>query len=371
VSRPAAHLWLAASLHDIKWAVIGIAGGAVLATLIVVLFISPANQADLKGALKWVLPSLLLGAALTTAVFVLPRKANQPAPAKRRVPGEYLYLDSDRVNAYLGQLNVGLSPNEERTLTKTSAAQAQLGAGGVTLGGSRQEQNFVRAVVTPDAADRFYDLRKRLDDLGDITHIDPSKDLAKKLPNLEEGDFVEFARAHLLVPPYASVLPKANYAPQIGHPQVKPHLLAPVLPTERARLQAYFDLLSFPHGKGTVTGRIAANDFRIPFLVEDRTHSTKVFIPMRNSKLALEPGLMSGDVKILAKVTRVLTTKNDNYFDVQTVISFGHALQQADPLVLRRLHIRRRGKRSAQAVVTNSATLTGPALVAVPIAAYK
>jgi hypothetical protein len=62
-----------------------------------------------------------------------------------RLPGEYLYLDDERVLAYLGQLRGGVSASEERSMTSSSQKEAKLGVSEVVqIGGTLKEERTRR-----------------------------------------------------------------------------------------------------------------------------------------------------------------------------------------------------------------------------------
>jgi hypothetical protein len=58
-----------------------------------------------------------------------------------RLPAEYLYLDDERVDAYLGQLHGGVALSEQRSRSVTRSRQARASASQVVqVGGSVQQQ---------------------------------------------------------------------------------------------------------------------------------------------------------------------------------------------------------------------------------------
>src|SRR2546423_6936609 len=74
-------------------------------------------------------------------------------------PAEYLYLDSARVFAYLGQLLGGLSASQTRSSSIEDALTADLKGGSLAeLSRSQKRLQSLQEVVTPTAADRFYRL---------------------------------------------------------------------------------------------------------------------------------------------------------------------------------------------------------------------
>jgi len=122
-----------------------------------------------NGALRWILAHgrSLAGAAFVVAVAVvaaLVLLGSDPVkprvePASDTPPAEYLYLDSARVLAYLGQARGGLSESEKRTLSAKSAREASLKGGPLAeVTGSSEQATSIEETVTPAAADRFLTL---------------------------------------------------------------------------------------------------------------------------------------------------------------------------------------------------------------------
>jgi hypothetical protein len=74
-------------------------------------------------------------------------------------PAEFLYIDNDRVAAYLAQLQGGRATGERlsRTLTRELSGTASAG-GSFEVGASAQEQSFVEREVTPTAASNYFRL---------------------------------------------------------------------------------------------------------------------------------------------------------------------------------------------------------------------
>jgi hypothetical protein len=291
-------------------------------------------------------------------------------------PGEYLYLDNDRVRAYLGQIEGGLSQREERRITQSNRTNAGLSVPQASVAGSTQRDTYVRRVVTPDDADRFYTLREDLRIHGWLHELDASRQqpFLHGVAKLHPGDFVEINGGELRIPSFAAVFAKANYAEQLVAPhqrRVPRRLLAPITTATRIALADYI----------AHVGR----DPRLPFRVaapQSASGHVRVLLPLRASRLGYQPGLASGAVQIVAKVVRTVPAPHDgdsrrqrlkeSYLDIDTVTSFGRALQRADRVVLKRLHIvRDHPTLGIRPIVTRAARVTGPGLVLLPIAVYK
>ena len=72
------------------------------------------------------LVSLIVALDLVGVLDVFGDEQIEPSSGSR-LPQEFLYLDDERVDAYLGQLRGGLSPTEQRSLSLTKKIDARLG----------------------------------------------------------------------------------------------------------------------------------------------------------------------------------------------------------------------------------------------------
>lgn len=82
-------------------------------------------------------------------------------------PPEFLYLDTERTLAYLGEIRGGLSEVEKRMqsakATQTANIKSSLASGlSADLNASRERQQAIEEVVTPKATDRFVTLLHEL-----------------------------------------------------------------------------------------------------------------------------------------------------------------------------------------------------------------
>jgi hypothetical protein len=330
----------------------------------------PGRRLGALGA-NWKAVSLALAvfglgalAGAVIAYYVVPRFQTSPAGVP---PAEFLYLDNDRVAAYLGQMSGGLSSREKRSNTTSRQAEARAGSEKVVgVGGSVKEDQFVEALVTPLAADRFYDLlgKLRTGDWLDELDAQNFEEFSQKAEDARPGDFVEIKNVQVLTPTYASLLPKASYSSLIllrNQPQITLKQRAQTIGKRRPELRRYL--------------RRLPPDPRVPFvaLVGDN----KVFLPARYSKLADAPSLLSGRITVVGKVIRNVGSPypqvtareatEDAYYDIETVTSFSRALKRAPPSIRKLVHMPRK---RVDGRVAKSATFREPALVVVPVAMY-
>ena len=316
-------------------------------------------------------------------------------PAPDTPPGEYVYLDSARVLAYLGQIAGGLSPSEKRTLATQEEAKGSAKVGPVEVGGTQSSEQSVEQTVTPTATDRFYTLLQQLRGGRSRTafgatrvwlhELDATLDatntfdeLMGELCRTREGDFVRIADAHLFLAPYASVFPRVSYASSyLGGEISRPRrpLYAPVSDKESHDVAAYLAAVG--------------NDPRLPFVLPSlratggsNDEVVTFLVPARYSGIVDEPSLLSGNLTVVGKVVyRDLTRRNGKscgvpvpgsgpreYLDRQTVSLFAPALAKASPSILANLQL---DPATILERVTLSATFASPVVVVVPVAIYQ
>jgi hypothetical protein len=213
-------------------------------------------------------------------------------------PYEYVYLDSARVESYLGQViggNIG-SESRSETTTNNSNVGVQVEAVG-SAGASTSKQLTTSAVVTLTEADRFY---KLLDDLkadNALTTVDvKSEALSPELEGLQEGAMVRIENAFIHLPPYLSAYPQLRYA-SYDISAVSNVFETPALskfgPSEvelvhraKAAREAFMT-------------RVGANP-RIPFTVSPP--GTTIVIPAHFVDLTGDPSLLSTNLTVVGKV---------------------------------------------------------------------
>jgi hypothetical protein len=300
-------------------------------------------------------------------------------------PAEYLYLDSERVFAYLGQLLGGLSASQTRSSSIEDALTANLKGGSLAeLSRSQKRLQSLQEVVTPTAADRFYRL---LIVLREAKSKRPSEREAnwlftldghpgpeafntflKRLEDIHEGDFVRIVDAHLVLPPFAAFLAKTRYATPYTPPGV---------PTPR-----YFGRLLNRTGGAKVLRKyrnlLGANP-TLPFVlpVRGRVRLT-VFVPARYQALFDNPRLLSGNLTVVGKVIfkdprlpgeepcHRLVHRCD-YVDRQTIATWSSALTKGPPLVREVLGVEGRPVDTVRAFVRFGV----PVMVVLPMAIYQ
>ena len=171
--------------------------------------------------------------------------------AGSRVPGEFLYLDDERVDAYLGQLRGGLSSTEQRSISLTERHEEQAGFDPVVqVGGGSERQEVINRTVEPNAADRFFLLQSELEarfkqaERGprfmEIKAAGNACPEMKSLEKIKEGQILRILGANLLVPTYALALAKLAHADQFrahGQKEVKPERLAQLAPAAQRGLK--------------------------------------------------------------------------------------------------------------------------------------
>jgi hypothetical protein len=287
-----------------------------------------------------------------------------------RLPGEYLYLDDERVDAYLSQLQGGLSRSERRSTTSTEEQQAQLGSGPVVqVGGKTGQQEVSERTLFTQAADRFFELEGELE--SRFTHaqdvdlrfmeMEAAENACgeiKRLVNIKEGQILRITGANLRVPTYALALAKVAHADQFRPPSQPP---VPSKELARLALESQPGLRRFVKRLGPDPGL----PFRLKIMRRPRC---EVFMPARYSKVRDAPSLLTGPVTIVGKVVRRLTMKEKHYFDVDTAVRWERALEQSGRGVRRTLGIDGVGVRR---VVNASAAIDWPGLVLLPLAIYK
>jgi hypothetical protein len=273
-------------------------------------------------------------------------------PPADLAPAEYVYLDSSRVSAYLGQAVGGLGPSETRTQQLTDNVNASLSAGTTAqLGASEQAQSMTQTTVTATAADHFYTFLRLLrktgelhpstsganDDcsardstrwLGDVDASAAAGTIAARLACIGQGNFVRVTNAHLYLPPYAHALPRAQNASVFYDRFAKLNisLNAPTLPAV-----VQHDVTSYQ--------KIVGRNPRLPFVattigVVTRAQPAPVtfFVPARYKGLTREPSLLSAPVTVMGKIVYMSLAPNHSrtgYTDVPTVTTFGRAMLAA------------------------------------------
>ena len=183
------------------------------------------------------------------------------------------------------------------------------------INGTTERQSSLEETVTPAATDRFFTLLLKLRSGGEmrdghraawlhdidvrLPHPASAERLRLQLDGVQEGDFVRIRDAHLSLPPYASLAPRARYAPVYSPdpaaPSQRPRTAASV--GQQRDLKAYLKRLGrdpvLPFVVGTPTSRQTPAD------------ALRFFVPARYSGLLDNARLVAGNLTIVGKVTYI------------------------------------------------------------------
>lgn len=306
-------------------------------------------------------------------------------------PYEYMYLDSARVDTYLGELDEGEVGSENRTMTTSSSANASLQVD--TLGSATAATSHERttsAVVTFSEADRFYKLQDDLKkDDALVTLVAGSAELSPRLAGrLTEGSMVRIENAQLHLPPYVSAYPQLRYAlykgePERGYTEEPKEAVfgkAPLTqfaPSEEILGQAV------RAQRAAFIQRVGENP-RLPFTttVAGRT----IVVPARFASVTGDPSLLSSHVTVVGK----LAFNGPRFGDGASEATFFPALIHAPEMLLQDLGVRskllsniaRQARRTHESRMTllhedlfkalqRSLTYNGQVLEIIPVAIYN
>jgi hypothetical protein len=291
----------------------------------------PRLRASLPKAVAAVfLVAVGAGAALTIRHFWPNGRSNDffSVPASKRPPGEYLYLDSTRVSAYLSQLENGLSDSELQTLSRSTSLNLGASGQGLQAGGTVQSTRSLQATVTPTAASLFYRLEGRLGDRGWLRSDDAAASFHEFAAPLlgpeaaQEGQFIELKNCLLKLPAFARVYPKLTPG-------------TPALPLS-----------------------LKVED-------QDGDHFDLLF-PIAYAALGNEPSLFETRLTVVGKLIRKVSP-GKTYTDVVTKTAFAHALASHRAL-LKALHL---PKQTVMRQFAAAVSVRGPGAVILPIAILK
>jgi hypothetical protein len=338
---------------------------------------------------------VVVAAALVIGGVIGRKQAELDAnlPSADTPPAEYLYLDTARVLAYLGQVEGGLSKEEKRTLGVSQKTSAQLTGGKVAeLSAEVNSQIASEQTVAPTVADRFYRFLRlmRVDRRDDrppsLTHdgrwlndLDapvsgantPQSVRQKVLTPLEEGEFIRIRVARLCAPAYVGVLRKLAYLPgctaSSNRPGTPPRTAASR--SERKATKAYARRLP----KGTLIP-LMAKTRRADRAGQPRQAIT-FLLPTPYSGLTPNAALLANPVTIVGKVVykdiRLKKPSTDvrplRYIDRSTVSTFTPLLKHSSDELLKRARLSRG---HLKVKVKRSVTIRTPVVVLLPVAIY-
>jgi hypothetical protein len=307
-------------------------------------------------------------------------------------PPEYLYLDTARVLAYLGQVDEGLTKSERRSVSLTNTAGGKIAGAGVEASASTQRVGSIEQDVTAGTTDRFYRLlgalaegqgkRKWMYSLNaGWSGGHETQDPYHWLERVQVGDFLKLSHARVFLPPYSMAYPRTAYAA----PYLGPH--------RRCLLRGPSARLGAP---ASVHQRQALRKFhkavgknpRMTFIMPPRQASVgdeqipvHFVLPVHYKGLTSEPSSLAGEVTVVGKVLAIEDVPLSQHkrpcrgksvwTDRQTVRQFGAAVRHASKPLLRLLHAEHASKSRLTAMVHAGATFPKPAVVVLPIAIYQ
>jgi hypothetical protein len=269
--------------------------------------------------------------------------SDRPLPEADTPPIEFAYLDPLRADAYLGQAEGGLASSEQRSeqLTDSINASVPIGTAG-QVGGSEQKQLSTVATVTPQAADRFYTLLRRLREggeadykkgacneeksthwLGDVNDEDSAQEVMDEVECIGVGNFIRIRHAQLFLPPFAQALPKVQSA----------NAFFGALPAPRTAFTSPTQSVEITKALSGYA-KLVGSDPRMPFVAapygaDERVgHGVTFFLPAGYGGITSEPSLLSGSVTIVGEIV-YSAGAGAPYIDYPTVDTFGRALLKA------------------------------------------
>jgi hypothetical protein len=234
-------------------------------------------------------------------------------------PKEFLYLDSVRVNAYLGQINGGSFNSEKQTKKLTEAVNGKLEIAGALEGGaSKNEEDLAEREIKPTDASRYFALYAGLADRPqDLSEIS-LRHFRKQVKPLHEGQFVQFETSTMLSPIYLN-----SYL--------------------AARQRGTRDALFPGKSADAKRERKAAKEFvkrlgdpRVVFALHPEGHASVYLLPMEAQRLSNERSLLKyggGQFTVVGKVVRVFPEHGDlltpRYVDSATLETWEKPLRNA------------------------------------------
>lgn len=314
---------------------------------------------------------LTAGVALGVIFWEAPwhqlKSAADHASRHHRSPYEYLYLDSGRVDSFLGELDDGNVRSVSRQETESS--NASLGFQLDTVGSATATQGkqlTVSTVVTKTEADNFYSLLEQLEDGSLKTVNAASTSLAAELSPkaVPVGSMIRIENAFPRLPPYLSPYPVLRYARFETRSKMfgKPSLSVYSVSRYTAGAAAERERLSFIKKVGP--------DPRLPFSMEFGGGALTIVAPVRFSDLTGDPSLLSARLTIVGKVAFNVEV---GFGDGASEDTYLPALLHASPKFLRELGVQPSATHSKQALfrgVSQSLTYPKHVVEIVPIAMY-
>lgn len=250
---------------------------------------------------------------------------------ERPLPAEFLYLDNERVGAYLAQLNGGIAKSERLSQTLTKEENASASTNFFEVGASSQRQNFVERQVTPTAAANFFRLYALLLDQEKL-HPVSVEDL-EDFGQLGEGAFVRFESHDLRPPTYVNSYLVVRQA----------GTLKALFPTAGTSSYERERVLDTRDNAENYARQIGPNP-RIVFALTPRERKgIRFLLPVRYQQLTDERSLIKdggGRFTVVGKVARAFRTARNGkrvvYRDSPTIETWRNPLEHVPgPLLLR------------------------------------
>jgi len=353
-----------------------------------------------------VAPLAALGLVLVIAGVIPIHKAGH-ARSRHIQPYEYVYLDTARVDAYLGQIDDGNVGQETRSDTSKDTAGGKLEIKALgEASGSVSNEKTSSAVVSFSESDNFFKLERELVEHGALVPIKLSgccegkvrqaarrriarrQGLTKhqraakereaveehyenRLEGLQVGTIVKLENALLRVPPYLAAYPSLRYAIPRYNPSNPVFEAAPLYSFSAAEVtidhEANQERRKFIEQAG-------ANP-RLP--LSTTLHRLTIVIPARYAYLTGDPSLLNASVTVVGK----LVQKGENFGDGASEATYLPALLHADASFLHDIGVResflQRYDGNATALderlfkaLQRSLTFTGKSVEVIPIAIY-
>jgi hypothetical protein len=312
---------------------------------------------------------------ISTGALTLPLPGTDNA--KHKTPFEFLYLDNQRVDSYLGQLAEGNIETETRTDIQTQSAGLAFQTDAIgTATASTQDQRTKSAVVTLTQADNFYRLLHTLHDEGSIrtTSADAPRlvrELTQSHGGTEQSDgmMVSISDAFLQLPPYLSAYYELRYA-SFTDPDPEVFGSPPLTHFGLAQDTAGTEVASERRAFRTAVGE----NPRLPFIF--RTHGLTIVMPARFVNLTGDPSLLQARLTVVGKVVAV---DPKGFGDAASEFAYAPGLLGASPSFLRDIGVNGRvlqlPKQARKGMLfralERSLTYPGPVVEIVPVAIYS
>jgi hypothetical protein len=300
---------------------------------------NPAQTADKRyKVLAFVLGGVIIayivfhvfGLRLTTSETSSSINPNFPPGG----PAEFLYLDPNRVNAYLAQVNGGTFDTEKVIRKLTNSLNAKVEAPGIGGGGSQENETSVEREVKPTDASNFFLLRNGLSQQGELNEVG-LRFFNRDIAHLHEGAFVAFQSTALLSPQYLNPYLAVREENTI-------ETMFPDSPQARKRAKEF---------SGT-----AGTDPRVVFALQ-RKGSTYL-LPMDAAFLTTERSLLKyggGKFTVVGKIVRVFPGPGD----------------QHEPAYIDRREAADEARATVLAALARQTTIEQRGAVILPVAIYK